>query len=202
MWNRCSVRMHRSITTTIPAARAFAAAASFTIPVCIQITVAFPARIASSTIGSTWSEGRKMFTISYGSGTAERFGYALSPRISVAVGFTGMSRYPWACMYAGTVCASLLGSREHPTTPIVRYLVRISFVDISVVETADDDHATAGLNPAGVLRAATSEAYLVTVLASTRDAQWVPPGINAGGGNRRGEFPKDACYWLRDELTP
>src|SRR3990172_3555078 len=132
MWNRCSVRMHRSITTTIPAARAFAAAASFTIPVCIQITVAFPARIASSTIGSTWSEGRKMFTISYGSETADRFGYALSPRISVAVGVTGVARDPWACMYAGTVCASLLGSLEHPTTPIVRYFVRISFVDVSM----------------------------------------------------------------------
>ena len=38
---RCSFRMQRSITTKIPASRAFSAAASWTTPSCIQIAGTF-----------------------------------------------------------------------------------------------------------------------------------------------------------------
>ena len=38
---RCSFRMHRSITTKMPAWRAFSAAASWTTPSCIQIAGTF-----------------------------------------------------------------------------------------------------------------------------------------------------------------
>src|SRR5436309_3566992 len=120
-WSRI---MQWSWTTVLPAARAFFAASSFRIPSCIQITFAGPG-MACSTIGGTSAEGRKMSTASYGTGTASRDGYAFSPRISVAVGFTGMIRYPCCCMYFGTRCASLVGSFEHPTTAIVRMVVRI-----------------------------------------------------------------------------
>src|SRR5207247_3232527 len=112
-------------TTVLPAAWALEAAASFRMPSCIQMTFAGPL-IARSTIGGTSADGRKMSTASYGIGTASRDGYAFSPRISVAGGFTGMIRYPCCCMYFGTRCASLVGSFEHPTPAIVGMLRRTS----------------------------------------------------------------------------
>src|SRR6266550_5268986 len=72
-----------------------------------------------------------MSTASYGIGTASRDGYAFSPRISVAVGFTGMIRYPCICMYFGTRCASFAGSFEQPTTAIVRMRSRIFRTSVS-----------------------------------------------------------------------
>jgi len=71
-------------------------------------------------------------------------------------------------MYAGTVCASLIGSFEQPTTAMVRYLLRISFVDSSVVEIARDDHATPAFNPAVWVQSPRERIYNVTIVTSTR----------------------------------
>src|SRR5438445_2927602 len=87
--------------------------------------------MSCSTIGGTSAEGRKMSTVSYGIGTASSDGNAFSPRISVAVGFTGMIRYPFICMYFGTRCASFAGSFEQPTTAIVLISPRILRICVS-----------------------------------------------------------------------
>src|ERR1017187_2666112 len=69
----CSFRMHRSITTIIPATRAFSAASAGTTPSCIQIA-GTPSRIASSTTSGTNSERRNTFTMSIFSGTSDNVG--------------------------------------------------------------------------------------------------------------------------------
>ena len=61
--------MQASSITTIPAASAFSAADSFSIPDCIQTTFA-PIRIALSTTGGTSSARRNTFTMSIFSGTS------------------------------------------------------------------------------------------------------------------------------------
>src|SRR6266571_3165177 len=92
--------------------------------------------IAWSTIGGTSGDGRKISTASNGMRTASRDGYAFSPRISVAVGFTGMMRYPAICMYFGTRCASFAGSFEQPTTAIVLISVRMRLTSLSSIGIA------------------------------------------------------------------
>jgi hypothetical protein len=81
--------MHRSITTSRPAARARAAAVSFTTPSCIHTAFA-PTAIAASTTGSTSSERRKTSTTSIGPGAASSDGQQRRPSTSVTFGFTGM----------------------------------------------------------------------------------------------------------------
>src|SRR5205085_10458627 len=70
--------------------------------------------------------GRNTSTRSTGSSTSSSVRYTRSPKSSSAKGLTGMMRKPRRCRPAGTEPAALLGSRDAPTTAIVRALRRIS----------------------------------------------------------------------------
>src|SRR5438046_3220422 len=110
--------MHASSITTSPAARAFSAASSFSIPSCIQTALA-PTRIALSTTGGTSSARRNTFTMSIFSGTSSSRAYDFSPSTSVSFGFTGIIRYPALCMYSVTPWLGRIGFEDSPTTAIV-----------------------------------------------------------------------------------
>src|SRR2546423_15641463 len=70
--------------------------------------------------------GRNTSTRSTGSGTSSSVRYTRSPKSSSANGLMGMMRKPRRCRPAGTEPAALLGSRDAPTTAMVRALRRIS----------------------------------------------------------------------------
>src|SRR6266571_5165731 len=72
------------------------------------------------------AEGRNTSTRSTGSGTSSSVRYTRSPKSSSANGLMGMMRKPRRCSPAGTDPAALRGSREAPTTAMVRALRRIS----------------------------------------------------------------------------
>jgi hypothetical protein len=99
-----SIFGQRFITTSSPAASAFAAASSLRTPSCIHTTFA-PIAIASSTIASACREARNTSTMSTGPvtcwGISFRFAYARSPRSSfpAITGLTGMTRNPLPWRY-------------------------------------------------------------------------------------------------------
>src|SRR5262249_52546411 len=88
---RWSRSIQRSITTVSPAARALAAASSWTTPSCIHTAFA-PTAIAPPTTAGTASGLRNTSTTSIFSGTSRRLGYDRSPSTCATVGFTGMMR--------------------------------------------------------------------------------------------------------------
>ena len=77
--------------TTRSRPRAALGRRSSTTPSCIQ-TARAPISIASSTCAPATEARRKTSTTSTGSGTADSVGWQRSPRISVAIGLTGMTR--------------------------------------------------------------------------------------------------------------
>src|SRR6267143_3515464 len=100
MWTLCTVLMQASITYRIPLVSRMRFASSFSSPSWAQKTSGRPSRAfistaTSATFGSS-SFGLKTSTTSTilptFSGSSRRLGYAVSPRISVAVGLTGTIR--------------------------------------------------------------------------------------------------------------
>src|SRR5947208_721918 len=94
-----------------------------------------PASTSGETASGAAAAGQKTSTRSTGSGTSSSVRYTRSPNSSSANGLMGMMRKPRCCSPAGTEPPALRGSRDAPTTAMVRAARSTSSGDFMLLST-------------------------------------------------------------------